>query len=799
MTDNSNNTNNNNNEDWKAGLQAAKKDTRVKTADVTATKGNDFEDYYLKRELLMGIFEKGYEKPSPIQEETIPIALTGRDILARAKNGTGKCLARDTPVLLFDGAVVPVQNVRVGDRLMGDDSTPRTVLSLARGRERMARVELLPSGDAFRCNVSHVLSLKLADSPAVVRLPHERKWRAVWHRAARHADGTVAALTERSQLFASQRDAQLHCDRAVATDPLALARDATVDIAVKDLLDDARVSKSLRRRLLAYRVGALTFGGGADASAAHVAAAYACGLSLNQGDANSQRVAADLKVGSRAVRLQLLAGAIDACGNVTSDGFDVMLDGEAARADVLFVARSLGLAASVTRGAVRLSGGNSGALRCIPVRAAHKRRQLAESQAAAEEVGAQQQQQQQQSSSCCYEAIDVTVQAEDEYYGFTLGDNHRFVLGGSFVVTHNTASYLIPALEKFDPKLTHIQALVLVPTRELALQTSAVCRELGRHLNVQVVVTTGGTSLKDDIMRFMQRVDIVVATPGRVLDLAGKGVCKLDKCAMMVMDEADKLLSTEFVPIIEQIVEHLPKERQIMLFSATFPVTVKSFKDKHLPQAYEINLMEELTLKGVTQYYAFVEERQKVACMYALFSKLQINQSMIFCNSVNRVELLARKITQLGYSCFYIHAKMRQQHRNRVFHDFREGAARHLVSSDLFTRGIDIQAVNVVINFDFPKNSETYLHRIGRSGRFGHLGLAINLITYEDRFNLYKIEQELGTEIKPIPAVVDPALYVASGAEQEPSPAAQQATAAAAAAAAAAASTSAAPAPAGQQ
>jgi len=786
MTDNTNN----NNEDWKAGLQAAKKDTRVKTADVTATKGNDFEDYYLKRELLMGIFEKGYEKPSPIQEETIPIALTGRDILARAKNGTGKCLARDTPVLLFDGAVVPVQNVRVGDRLMGDDSTPRTVLSLARGRERMARVELLPSGDAFRCNVSHVLSLKLADSPAVVRLPHERKWRAVWHRAARHADGTVAALTERSQLFASQRDAQLHCDRAVAADPLALARDATVDIAVKDLLDDARVSKSLRRRLLAYRAGALTFGGG-DASAAHLADAYACGLSLNQGDANSQRVAAGLKVGSRAVRLQLLAGAIDACGNVTSDGFDVMLDGEAARADVLFVARSLGLAASATRGAVRLSG----ALRCIPVRAAHKRRQLAESQAAAEEVGAQR-------GGSCYEAIDVTVQAEDEYYGFTLGDNHRFVLGGSFVVTHNTASYLIPALEKFDPKLTHIQALVLVPTRELALQTSAVCRELGRHLNVQVVVTTGGTSLKDDIMRFMQRVDIVVATPGRVLDLAGKGVCKLDKCAMMVMDEADKLLSTEFVPIIEQIVEHLPKERQIMLFSATFPVTVKSFKDKHLPQAYEINLMEELTLKGVTQYYAFVEERQKVACMYALFSKLQINQSMIFCNSVNRVELLARKITQLGYSCFYIHAKMRQQHRNRVFHDFREGAARHLVSSDLFTRGIDIQAVNVVINFDFPKNSETYLHRIGRSGRFGHLGLAINLITYEDRFNLYKIEQELGTEIKPIPAVVDPALYVASGAEQEPSPAAQQASAAsaaAAAAAAAAASTSAAPAPAGQQ
>lgn len=315
-----------------------------------------------------------------------------------------------------------------------------------------------------------------------------------------------------------------------------------------------------------------------------------------------------------------------------------------------------------------------------------------------------------------------------------------------------------------------------------------------------------------------------------------------------------------------------------MLFSATFPVTVKQFKEKFLRKPYIINLMDELTLKGVTQYYAFVEERQKVHCLNTLFSKLRINQSIIFCNSVNRVELLAKKITELGYSCFYIHAKMLQSHRNRVFHDFRNGLCRNLVSSgarkaheaqystsssaagtssatqpsllppiaalshcsmpsatlpscrcaDLFTRGIDIQSVNVVINFDFPKNSETYLHRVGRSGRFGHLGLAVNLITYDDRINLcargcrqrvlratsaarcchhaiandrptplrqhappphpstadadavpvsssdqpasacppcrspmcrYKIEQELGTEIKPIPPHIEEKLY----------------------------------------
>lgn len=273
------------------------------------------------------------------------------------------------------------------------------------------------------------------------------------------------------------------------------------------------------------------------------------------------------------------------------------------------------------------------------------------------------------------------------------------------------------------------------------------------------MVTTGGTNLKDDIMRLHNPVHLLVATPGRVLDLAQKKVAKLSTVQMVAMDEADKLLSLEFVPLIEQILDLTPPKRQLMLYSATFPVTVKQFKDKWLTRPYIINLMEELTLKGVTQYYAFVPEKQKVHCLNTLFSKLQINQSIIFCNSVNRVELLAKKITELGYSCFYIHAKMLQSHRNRVFHDFRNGACRNLVSSDLFTRGIDIQSVNVVINFDFPKNAETYLHRVGRSGRFGHLGLAVNLITYEDRHNLYRIEQELGTEIKPIPSQIDTALY----------------------------------------
>ncbi|PRT56008.1 ATP-dependent RNA helicase DHH1 [Wickerhamiella sorbophila] len=336
--------------------------------------------------------------------------------------------------------------------------------------------------------------------------------------------------------------------------------------------------------------------------------------------------------------------------------------------------------------------------------------------------------------------------------------------------TGKTAAFAIPALQQVHPALNKTQALILTPTRELALQTSQVCRTLAKHLGINIMVTTGGTSLRDDIIRLNETVHVIVGTPGRVLDLASRKIVDLSECPLFIMDEADKLLSREFTTVIEQLLAFFPKDRQTLLFSATFPLAVKHFTTKHLNKPYEINLMDELTLRGITQYYAFVEESQKLRCLNTLFSKLQINQSIIFCNSTSRVELLARKITELGYSCYYSHARMPQDARNKVFHEFRNGGCRNLVCTDLLTRGIDIQAVNVVINFDFPKTAETYLHRIGRSGRFGHLGLAINLVSWNDRFNLYRIEQELGVEIKPIPAQIDGALYVANDSSVIPTP-----------------------------
>ncbi|CDQ63692.1 unnamed protein product [Oncorhynchus mykiss] len=191
--------------------------------------------------------------------------------------------------------------------------------------------------------------------------------------------------------------------------------------------------------------------------------------------------------------------------------------------------------------------------------------------------------------------------------------------------TGKSGAYLIPMLERIDLKKDYIQAIVMVPTRELALQVSQISIQISKHLGgVKVMATTGGTNLRDDIMRLDETVHVVIATPGRILDLIKKGVAKVDRVQMMVMDEADKLLSQDFVVLIEDIISFLAKGRQILLYSATFPISVQKFMAKHLQKPYEINLMEELTLKGITQYYAYVTERQKVHCLNTLFSRVSL-------------------------------------------------------------------------------------------------------------------------------------------------------------------------------
>jgi len=188
--------------------------------------------------------------------------------------------------------------------------------------------------------------------------------------------------------------------------------------------------------------------------------------------------------------------------------------------------------------------------------------------------------------------------------------------------TGKTGSYVIPILERTDFSNNCVQAVILVPTRELALQVSADIRELGKYLNVQCIICTGGTNIKDDIYRLNNPVQVIVGTPGRIYDLASKSALDLSRCNILALDEADKLLSQDFQQILENIIEFLPEKRQIMLVSATFPINVKSFKEKYLRNAVMKNLMEELTLFGLTQYYTYLKEKLKLHCLHTLFQKV---------------------------------------------------------------------------------------------------------------------------------------------------------------------------------
>ena len=211
--------------------------------------------------------------------------------------------------------------------------------------------------------------------------------------------------------------------------------------------------------------------------------------------------------------------------------------------------------------------------------------------------------------------------------------------------TGKTAAYGIPLCEKIDVSKNKIQALVLVPTRELAMQTSLVLKNLGKHKKIECMVSTGGTQVREDYYRLTQTVHVIVATPGRILDLASKGEAKLDACDLLVLDEVDKLLSDDFKDIVEQIIDLMKPKKQLLMFSATYPVQIRDFQQKYVPDPKFIRLTDELTLKGLTQFYAYLEEKEKLHCLNTLFSKLDISQAIIFCNSAKRVELLARKIS----------------------------------------------------------------------------------------------------------------------------------------------------------
>jgi translation initiation factor 4A len=335
-------------------------------------------------------------------------------------------------------------------------------------------------------------------------------------------------------------------------------------------------------------------------------------------------------------------------------------------------------------------------------------------------------------------------------------DGHD-VIGQAQSGTGKTATFTIGLLQRIDEKLEKTQAIVLTHTRELATQINTVVTAISSFMNIKVNISVGGNSLRDNINELLDNPQVVIGTPGRVLDMINKKALCTRHLKILVIDEADEMLSRIFLTQIHDVFRYLPENIQVGLFSATMPIEFFDLTKKFMRDPIEILVKtEELTLEGIKQYYINVERNEyKYDTICDLYSKFSVAQSIIYCNSKRIVDDLECQLNSNGFAVSKIHGKMEQFERNDIMKSFRDGDTRILISTDLLSRGIDVQQVSVVINYDIPTNVENYLHRIGRSGRFGRKGLAINFMTYYDIKNLHEIEKYYSTQIQEMPSLVD--------------------------------------------
>lgn len=325
--------------------------------------------------------------------------------------------------------------------------------------------------------------------------------------------------------------------------------------------------------------------------------------------------------------------------------------------------------------------------------------------------------------------------------------------------TGKTATFTIGALSIVDLELKAPQVLILSPTRELTKQTANVINGIGcmmPKLKVQVLI--GGTFIKDDL-DFMNEnpPHIIAACPGRIYDVIKRNRNITKHIKTIIMDEADEMLSTGFKEQIYNIFQYLNNKIQICLFSATIPNYIQDIINKIMKEPIRIEVKsEQLTLEGISQYYVAIDnDLQKYDTLKDLYSIISVSQCIIYANSLKRVNDLYQAMLTDGFPVCCIHGSMEKEERDKAFTEFKLGKFRVLISSNVTARGIDIQQVSVVINFDLPKDIHTYLHRIGRSGRWGRKGVGINFITRRDVTKIREIEQHYATEITELPGNIE--------------------------------------------
>jgi translation initiation factor 4A len=329
----------------------------------------------------------------------------------------------------------------------------------------------------------------------------------------------------------------------------------------------------------------------------------------------------------------------------------------------------------------------------------------------------------------------------------------RDTIGQAQSGTGKTATFTIGLLQRIDYNLKATQGLILAPTRELAQQIHKVAIALGDYLNIKCHACIGGTSVRDDIDKLRDGQHLVVGTPGRVFDMVGKRHLRVDDLLTFVLDEADEMLSRGFKDQIYDIFKTLPPNIQVCLFSATMPPEILDMTTKFMRDAVRILVKkDELTLEGIRQFYVAIEKEEwKLDTLCDLYETLTITQAIIYCNTRRKVDFLADQLTKRDFTVSTMHADLDQKERDLVMREFRSGSSRVLISTDLLARGIDVQQVSLVINFDLPSNMENYLHRIGRSGRFGRKGVAINFVSNSDVRSMKDIERYYHTQIEEMP------------------------------------------------
>jgi translation initiation factor 4A len=318
--------------------------------------------------------------------------------------------------------------------------------------------------------------------------------------------------------------------------------------------------------------------------------------------------------------------------------------------------------------------------------------------------------------------------------------------------TGKTAAFAIGSLQLIDVSKDDIQCLVLSPTRELAQQTAIVYQFLGECLKVKVTLLIGGTKLGADLDKLREGPQVLVGSPGRVLDLIRRKQINLSELKTFILDEADEMLSKGFIENIKEIISLIPTTSKILLFSATMPKEIVEVTKKFMKDPAKILVKnEELTLEGIKQYYVYLKKEDKLDVLLQIYRGIEIAQAIIYCNSKKTVDFVSNELKKKGHMVSSIHGDLKQFERDQVMRDFRQGATRVLITTDLLARGIDVYQVSLVINYELPREKETYIHRIGRSGRFGRKGNAINFVTPAEKEELDSLQKYYNTTIEALP------------------------------------------------